>query len=103
MRLLLAPLTSPPQDTVLGWPCGVGASRASLRVRVMAFPDPPKLITVLLVQVTVWEEIMQLQRVPAASAGVKPEGTVSTTVMVPKLLVPPLLLPVMGEVLPVAP
>jgi hypothetical protein len=74
---------SPPPDTVTVLVTLAGALLATLTASVIAGKLPAAATTVVLVQVTVWLAIPQLQPVPVALAGVSPAGTVSVTVAVP--------------------
>jgi hypothetical protein len=67
---------------------------ATLTVIEITGNDPLLATTAVLVQVTVCATIAQVQPVPDAAVGVSPAGSVSVTVLVPLVAVPPTLVTV---------
>src|ERR1700694_2427591 len=89
-----AVLTSPPPDTVAVLVTELAADCRTLTVIEITGNDPLLATTAVLVQVTVCATIAQVQPVPDAAVGVSPAGSVSVTVLVPLVAVPPILLTV---------
>jgi hypothetical protein len=89
-----AVLTSPPPETVAVLVTELAADWATLTVIEMAGNDPLLATMSVLVQVTTCTTIPQVQPVPVATVGVSPAGSVSVTVLVPLVAVPPTLLTV---------
>ena len=89
-----AVLTSPPPETVAVLVTELAPDCATFTVIEMTGNDPLLATTAVLVQVTVCATIPQVQPVPDAAVGVSPAGSVSVTVLVPLVAVPPTLLTV---------
>jgi hypothetical protein len=67
---------------------------ATATVTEMAGNDPALATAAVLVQVTVWAAIPQVQPEPDAAVGVSPAGSVSVTEVVPLVAAGPMLLTV---------
>src|ERR1700694_4388191 len=84
-----AVLTSPPPETVAVFVTGVTADWATLTVIEMDGNDALLATTAVLVQVTVWQTLPQVQPAPEAAVGVSPAGGVSGAGLVPLGAGPP--------------
>ena len=89
-----AVFTSPPPETVAMLVTALAADCETFTVIEIAGNDPLLATTSVLVQVTVCATIAHVQPVPEAATGVRPAGSVSVTVVVPLVSVPPMLLTV---------
>src|SRR5205823_12912580 len=89
-----AVFTSPPPETVAVLVTAFAADWPTFTVIEIAGNDPLLATTALLVQVTVCATIAHVQPAPDAAVGVSPAGSVSVTVVVPLVAVPPTLVTV---------
>src|SRR5205814_2339598 len=83
-------VVSPPPTTLAVFVSDAPAFEATVTGTVMLLKLDPPFTTLVLVHVTVWLDVPQVQFVPVALPGVNPAGNVSATVtVVPSVATPP--------------
>src|SRR6185312_13849224 len=87
----LAVLVSPPPATEAVLITLAGALPDMFTASVIAGALAPIAIEFVVLQVAVWPEIVQVQPLPLAPAGIKPAGSISVTVAVPFDAIVPML------------